>query len=134
MFLNHDKVFTSLLCCKSDSSSLYQSQNHLILQVLPCARNTDSRFRSSARRYSNTWCQVTITLVKIAAAAREGSIFYDTRAFRKLISCTDPFSIIYFLVFLFIVLGDHIFSFYPVPCPFRELNWEIGHKAAILPS
>jgi hypothetical protein len=26
------------------------------------------------------------------------------------------------------------FSFYPVPRPFRELNWEIGHEAAILPS
>jgi hypothetical protein len=106
----------------------YQSHHHLIFIVLPC----DSGFRSSASRY--TWCQVTnlITLHKIAAAVREKFFFfYDTRAFMELISCTDPFSIIHFL-FLFSSFSVTIFfSFYPVPRPFRELNWPWSRHLAI---
>jgi hypothetical protein len=112
--------------------SNYVTISHIItyiLLLLPCARNTDSVFRSSARRYM--WCQVTITLHKITAAAREESILYDTRASRELISCTDPFSIIYFLFFFLSSSVTIFFSFYPVPCPIRELNWPRSRHLAI---
>jgi hypothetical protein len=81
------------------------------------------------------WCQVTITLHKIAAAALEESILYDIRAFRELISCTNPFSIIYFLGFFSSFYRARwlyfFFSFYPVPRPFRELNWPRSRHLAI---
>jgi hypothetical protein len=57
--------------------------------------------------------------------------WYPPLAFRELISCTDPFSIIYFLFFFLSSSVTLFFSFYPVPIP--SVNW-IGHEAAILPS
>jgi hypothetical protein len=60
--------------------------------------------------------------------------FYDTRSYKELIRCTDPFSIIYFLFFFLSSLVTIFISFYPVPRPFHELNWPRTDEATILPS
>jgi hypothetical protein len=120
-FFNHYKVFTSLLCFKSDSSSLSVKSSLNSPSSPLCSKHW---FRFQVLCPSVHVVPITLlALHKIAAAGREEIIFHDTRAFRKLISCTDPFSIIYILFFFLSSSVTIFFSFYPVPRPFRKLNW-----------
>jgi hypothetical protein len=110
----------------------YQWHHHLILIVLPCARNTDSGFRSFVRRY--TWCQVTITLNKIVAAACEesGFFFFTIPGHLRSWSVALTHSVSYTFCFSFYrPRWPYFFCFIPFLVP--SVNW-IGHEAAILPS
>jgi hypothetical protein len=129
MFFNHDKVFTSLLCSKSDSSSLSV---------------TSSLNSPSSPLCSKHWFRFQVLCLSVHVVPGDN---YFTQNY-----CCSPWGKYFFMIpghlrswsvaLTHSVSYTFCFSFYRprwpyffrfIPCLVPSVNW-IGHEAAILPS